>query len=849
MNERKELIANMLRQATQPVYFPRNREHETESISEGLENFSTSGEFVPLLKNQETIVETVTLNNQQGDQALESIEQVIRGNHLTDLQADAAEAIILTSFRPCIDIINGSFQEFPHPWETLQSYKHVIDTAIGAVGRIEVPNLATVPYGGTGFLVGENLLLTNRHVAELFTSGLGIKQLLYKADIGAAVDFKQEVIPTAPQLITIKKTEMLHPYWDAALLSVEGLKDVKPLTLMSNPPSVIKSRSVVVIGYPMIDYRNDLEMQNKIFKGVYGKKRLLPGTLMGYETIKSFNKPVEALTHDSSTLGGNSGSLLLDLETGQVLGLHFAGLYMKANFAVPSWQLAYDNKLVDFGVQFGDGKKTDTTPPSWLNSWDDLKEYATKFPADEPFPTTVPEKLSRIPTVSDWFERTTNEEIAAAYFRDPEGTRSLLYQTLIKDEAKALLADLEDNAVVSEVYRPGSESTPNHESMFGSRINPDLPEIIFLHGITGSHLANSSGLVSRVWLNPLAFLFGNVAEKLTLTNDGLHDAQTGSKLMADGHIRYVYDRPARTWRKKGFVVHEFSFDWRKSISQSADRLHLFIENLKIERAVNQPFVIVAHSMGGLVAALYAQRHREWSDRIGQAFLLGSPLRGSYAPIEAVLGTYPFLLKLAKLSRLDDVTDLRRMARTLPGLLDMLPDPAIFPDVAPMYRQQTWPDSLNPTQAWLTQSETLKTLYRESPLLARSIGIVSLDHGTVGTLENRDGRLLAGPRTLVGDGTVPGKSAVIPNRPNYKVPTVHALIPRDPLAIEAISDLIRIGDCALPNVKPDEDLDDVINQHETSATTPHVAIEESIKTRMENSLFTQADFDWLVSPTL
>ena len=42
------------------------------------------------------------------------------------------------------------------------------------------------------------------------------------------------------------------------------------------------------------------------------------------------------MRHDCSTLGGNSGSVVLSLETGEAVGLHFAGRFLEANFAVPS---------------------------------------------------------------------------------------------------------------------------------------------------------------------------------------------------------------------------------------------------------------------------------------------------------------------------------------------------------------------------------------------------------------------------------------------------------------------------------------------------------------------------------
>src|SRR5262249_39722401 len=44
--------------------------------------------------------------------------------------------------------------------------------------------------------------------------------------------------------------------------------------------------------------------------------------------------------HDCSTLGGNSGSPIVRLETGEVVGLHFSGLFLQENRGVPAAQLA-----------------------------------------------------------------------------------------------------------------------------------------------------------------------------------------------------------------------------------------------------------------------------------------------------------------------------------------------------------------------------------------------------------------------------------------------------------------------------------------------------------------------------
>jgi endonuclease G len=88
---------------------------------------------------------------------------------------------------------------------------------------------------------------------------------------------------------------------------------------------------------------------DRIFGNVYNKKRLAPGQLTAIG-------PNEIL-HDCSTLGGNSGSVVLGLKSGEAVGLHFSGQFLKANFAVPASLVA--NRLSQVK---GQGTKPTTTP-------------------------------------------------------------------------------------------------------------------------------------------------------------------------------------------------------------------------------------------------------------------------------------------------------------------------------------------------------------------------------------------------------------------------------------------------------------------------------------------------------
>ena len=79
------------------------------------------------------------------------------------------------------------------------------------------------------------------------------------------------------------------------------------LTLSTVSPDELNGRDIGVVGYPARDDRNDLALQDQIFERKYNVKRLHPGKLRSRETINSFGHAVSAMTHDSSTLGGNSG--------------------------------------------------------------------------------------------------------------------------------------------------------------------------------------------------------------------------------------------------------------------------------------------------------------------------------------------------------------------------------------------------------------------------------------------------------------------------------------------------------------------------------------------------------------
>jgi endonuclease G len=319
-------------------------------------------------------------------------------NHDDDLTPEEAaglEAIVMPDLRPVAFLRRDGFDELPFPWVHLNEdpYRQRILSLSPSIGRIELPDCSWCPYAGTGFVVGLDLLMTNRHVAGHFAVGLGRREIRYTPG-DAAVNFHRyrrlRDDPPEPAeetaVLQVRDVVMIHPYWDMALLRVDGLTDAQvPLELSVSDPEDLFGMEVAVIGYPARDDRSDLELQDRIFERVYRVKRLQPGQVHVRGRVHSYGREVQALTHNASTLGGNSGSAIIDLETGKVVGLHFAGVYLKANYSVPAYELARDGRVVEAGVRF-DGSLPPTADwgPYWRGAESAERDAAATKDFDAP---------------------------------------------------------------------------------------------------------------------------------------------------------------------------------------------------------------------------------------------------------------------------------------------------------------------------------------------------------------------------------------------------------------------------------------------------------------------------------
>lgn len=382
-----------------------------------------------------------------------------------------AEAIVRPLTRPAVLVQENSFDVKHRNWLHLNNKdadarKHIL-AAIPSVGRINVPSDWSVPYAGTGFVVGRNLLMTNRHVAELFSNGLGQDEVALKPGAVVNIDFKAEYGSYRRQLIRIEGVRMIHPYWDMALLEVEGVPDeIGILSLSQEAPASLINKEVVALGYPAFDPRNDGKVQNDLFKRIYNVKRMQPGLYTGQSAIRSFNNRVLASCHDCSTLGGNSGTGIVDLRTGHVVGLHFAGIYKRSNYAVPTSELVRDPYIVKAGVEFAP-KATIPDGNPWKHYWS-----ATESPAAQQADAPASKKPAMEPTLA-------NLQVSTCAGED--GTAELSLNVPIR-----LTVGFDLNGATggsqSDIAAPATERMvePRHDRVYDNRAGYDR-EFLGLH--------------------------------------------------------------------------------------------------------------------------------------------------------------------------------------------------------------------------------------------------------------------------------------------------------------------------------------------------------------------------------
>ena len=234
---------------------------------------------------------------------------------------------------------------------SLDAQRAVMKPIIPLIGRIDVEAFPNLDYVGTGWFIDTDVVVTNRHVASLIARWDGRKYVFSRGVAGKSISASvctehefDDVPEDNTRTFAVKEVLYIEPESgpnDIAFLKVERRTDgSKPDRVAIAPNDVGDNVPVFVVGYPARAPKSvipDQALMKELYLDRYDVKRAAPGYTMATKDGTS--------RHDCTTLGGNSGSVVIDLKTGKAVGLHFAGLYQETNYAVRASVLTeYVNK-------------------------------------------------------------------------------------------------------------------------------------------------------------------------------------------------------------------------------------------------------------------------------------------------------------------------------------------------------------------------------------------------------------------------------------------------------------------------------------------------------------------------
>ncbi|WP_374422790.1 serine protease [Paracoccus sp. (in: a-proteobacteria)] len=287
-----------------------------------------------------------------GRRGLERIESEGPDATLDEAAEVGLEAIIETDgTRPVLlvqdDALNSAAVAATGDWQTLLgSSQKEISQIVRAVGRVNDPSHAQ-RFQGTAFMVAPGILMTNRHVLQgIAAEDDGRWTLRDDITVDFAQEYKRdrmarfairEVLFAGPDLIDVFSID--HDLLDLALLRVEAetldRRWPLPLPITVRPEADDVPRAVVVSGFPG-DPQSSVAttLKKKLFDLIFGYKILAPGRVKKGAGEIAGNGRNWSIGHDATTLPGNSGSCIIDIESGaEVMALHYAGAQEVVNFA------------------------------------------------------------------------------------------------------------------------------------------------------------------------------------------------------------------------------------------------------------------------------------------------------------------------------------------------------------------------------------------------------------------------------------------------------------------------------------------------------------------------------------
>lgn len=275
------------------------------------------------------------------DRALTKLANDGAQANLTREEESGLEAVVLTDgSRPSL-IIQDNDIDFDDPWnqstvgswqDDLEGLRPGIRSLVASVGMFLV-NGGTTP-AGTGFVIADGLVLTNQHMLESLRQFPGDVVIDFAGEFERNRQKRFRVNGEAFASSDVFNGQLVLPpsKLDVGILRIEGDEATPaPMPILTDASSLLPGFESFVLGFPMTPQSGLSAAQTLATFGnqEFNVKRLSPGQIKeGPSTFQDGNQPSRVFTHDSSTLGGNSGSVVVEMFAGgrHAIGLHFGGL-------------------------------------------------------------------------------------------------------------------------------------------------------------------------------------------------------------------------------------------------------------------------------------------------------------------------------------------------------------------------------------------------------------------------------------------------------------------------------------------------------------------------------------------
>ena len=255
------------------------------------------------------------------------------------------EAVVLAHGRPSMLVQRNRIQlpESPELRRRIEATRVRYESRLASVGRVELSGHPRLQQAGTAWIVAENLVVTNAHVAAEFVareeSHLVFRRTFGDAAMSACVDLREEYVDAA-------RRKSSRSAWTRCCTSPTSPTRRHPISRCCgcrrgracgcrrrSPSSTCRSTRAATSPWSASRPRTRSGRAASPRRGACSAASTASSASRRARSGRCRTAPGRS-AHDATTLGGSSGSVVIDLETGGAIGVHFAGALERANYAV-----------------------------------------------------------------------------------------------------------------------------------------------------------------------------------------------------------------------------------------------------------------------------------------------------------------------------------------------------------------------------------------------------------------------------------------------------------------------------------------------------------------------------------